>query len=1375
MSQASSEDIPSTQTNQNTFQSSTASELSTETSSSDHQGPRNSSENSSSLLSSHQSSTQTSSQFNDIVQHGPSSKLIIVGSDDIYEGPQPQRNLDNVQPQESLKSPKALNNFLKSSSSNAASKEASQSSNSKRSLSSYQNSISDFKRPITINSKASLSRDSDTGKSNDATGHLNKVEAGRLSSDCNNGSDQPPFTSELLNTSEGTFSTHDVSKNWTKNPEKSPHNNNNDAAGNQYEEDIPKTPLSVRERIKNLEGIADSYPLSNNRKNNRLDFSNGEDSHAQNVAESFSAAAMLPESPVGSTLYDVNKGNIPNLVADVSLEHNVIESKGNNDEVTSAEDLNEIEGTCRIVPPPLVLPSLHQPSDQLAAYTGYEPKIAADFVAQSKATLHGDQDILSVMPAASVPLDTRTDIPVPVSVSFFLVLIGIILFILSVTPAICRLGVCGKLDRSSVPSSPYLFQTLEFSAPFPFLFIPTAFQLFCFAFLIARFKLLVKRPVPELPFAVMAAHVQYAVFQKYHYIALVVIIVSVPVFVLCGFCASWTTAIAFIAGLIPTVVSPYIALLVSTRAASRLATHLSTSVFEAYAQASRAATVIPVTSFVLTFFCLTLCYFIVRDVRALLGFVLGTALPTLLIRVSVAIFTNFPRPAQSSRFHPNDVRNPAAPLPSAAAHLIVIAGSSAQLCATLATSIVAPAILASSLPYFENNPFALCVQNHLHIDRTCVAYTATRLKFSFAVGLCRLRNFYEAYPVLSDRESIASFVAIPFILAISILAQAVVVAVSMRRPPRDPRGRINTEEVNVRAATRRRLTPFFVPMLVRRAIDIPVILLVSGIIILLMFGSPSLFYGANEGTVPRYKFPNTASSSGRCTPRDSPGIGLVSTEFPRLAMETAKNHFSNGFGETVPNAKDAAWRLFMCVMLGLMGGVWAGLMSGMVSSRLQKGSRRAAAIADDGLGSEIAVGVGMGTIIGTLVAAITALLTIGCYYLYGGFGVGICAIGMAFSVGMVGSFDAIGLITKEGLRLLVVCRASGEALHRGTMLGAVGELFQGCGRSVCIASSVMSTISLLWVLIEQTGVLPSPREFTGNALDKEPTRHITDVDRVDLLERGVLPATVSGLVFPFILCPLVTLTASRVSKILGQAIENEMQRRGKWERGEIGEYDGCIMTNVRTATVESLMVCSALIIGTISSSLWYGSRGLIAMAVGALASGSILSLAAVVAGARVEGMRLFRLELITKDKIDEDVNSERRTWNWEEIGTEWASGCVTALMLFIVSGGAVAARALPLDGQRWWVGFIIAGVWALIMMLVSWVVAKQENMGTAYLGNRAQEEDNDIRLNQDVQSPFFEEAAQITRKAMNPSSPLRHAEMGSSGSLRPLGSFSKSL
>lgn len=59
------------------------------------------------------------------------------------------------------------------------------------------------------------------------------------------------------------------------------------------------------------------------------------------------------------------------------------------------------------------------------------------------------------------------------------------------------------------------------------------------------------------------------------------------------------------------------------------------------------------------------------------------------------------------------------------------------------------AVKGCSLPFFRENSYAMCIFNHLMLDKNCVWLNSENSKESFSASLCRLNDFHSAYPQLT--------------------------------------------------------------------------------------------------------------------------------------------------------------------------------------------------------------------------------------------------------------------------------------------------------------------------------------------------------------------------------------------------------------------------------------------------------------------------------------------------------------------------------------------------------------------------------------------------------------------------------------------------
>eukprot|EP00168_Porphyra_purpurea_P019797 TRINITY_DN8032_c0_g1_i2.p1 TRINITY_DN8032_c0_g1~~TRINITY_DN8032_c0_g1_i2.p1 ORF type:complete len:260 (+),score=110.21 TRINITY_DN8032_c0_g1_i2:49-780(+) len=167
---------------------------------------------------------------------------------------------------------------------------------------------------------------------------------------------------------------------------------------------------------------------------------------------------------------------------------------------------------------------------------------------------------------------------------------------------------------------------------------------------------------------------------------------------------------------------------------------------------------------------LSFVYLLFRDVRALAGFAAGASTIALFARVGGGIYTKAADVGADlvgkveANIPEDDPRNPATIADNVGDNVGDVAGMGADLFESYVGSLVATAILGSSLPYFYGSPLGMCVYNHLALDAECVYRDTVGVKLSLARRLCT-PAVVAAYPSLTVWQSNSMFIALPFMLA----------------------------------------------------------------------------------------------------------------------------------------------------------------------------------------------------------------------------------------------------------------------------------------------------------------------------------------------------------------------------------------------------------------------------------------------------------------------------------------------------------------------------------------------------------------------------------------------------------------------------------
>lgn len=991
-------------------------------------------------------------------------------------------------------------------------------------------------------------------------------------------------------------------------------------------------------------------------------------------------------------------------------------------------------------------------------YTGYEPKATTDFVLQPVDDASSHFSPISWLPEPLRPPDSRSNHR-PAIVFIVICAIGAILsLVLGLTSVSCKLSLCDKPDYSSLSSSTFLFIPIDFTAPLQTILVTLSGAFIALGVLSIVLKVVSSAKLADPPLSVFAAHIRYDALAFTLNVSLAACAIAVPIFLLVGFLSGWNSAVAFLLGLIPTLFASAIAVSVTTRAAPRAATVAgSKSVLSTFAVVTRAAAVAPLASHGLTYAALVLTYLILRNVNVLPGFIFGVASAALVLRVVSAIYAAPPISALASGFGPDDARNPAAPIPSSSTHVAAVAAHVAEVCLLFATPVVATAILGSSLAYFEANPYAMCVLNHLAIDQACVAYRYPSEKQSFAVSLCRQTDFYLSYPSLTRSQSNSTFVALPFLLGLLAIINMMSSSLISLRKQKDPQGRLDLgENTHVNHTL---LRPLLAQMVVDQVVRI-FICSVSTIVLLLLFVGPrSSYTRANSVSLERYQLPMvTPENVGTlCEPISAPNSGLPSDVYPRLELVSGVYEPIDAFGTELPTANKMVWHVFVCMELGLLCGVLVAILCAYVASATNGPAQKASALASDGFDGEVAAAASGGALGSALAATIVIATCLSCYRILRAYGVGIGAIGLMCSLGPASEMGVISHIGKEARRLCVIMRLPRLQGRRTDVIAAAGDLADGWSKGVLTACAAFTTLSMGWVLMLLSGVAPSAREVSGVTVDRLPTRHATDIVSMDLLDIELTSAVFQGIALPFLMCACTALSATYVSRSLSAAVTREIRRRGVWESAGIGTYQACSSKVAKAASMASV---APILFGLVSAlgCLWYGVHAWIGLLIGAIASGCVLSFFTSLLGNRLQSARLLQDLNWGEEETTPHHAREEGFWKWNEVSEEWVSGCIRVFLVILATGGALSAHASPTNRGRWWLFFAMGAVW-IIMFSLSHAVMSRFISKLTELRSTDREGENfieqPVRVNPHAVSPYYEQGPSVRFDTMSYESALR--------------------
>lgn len=451
-------------------------------------------------------------------------------------------------------------------------------------------------------------------------------------------------------------------------------------------------------------------------------------------------------------------------------------------------------------------------------------------------------------------------------------------------------------------------------------------------------------------------------------------------------------------------------------------------------------------------------------------------------------------------------------------------------------SIVATAILGSSLPYFYDNPLALCVYNHLKIDSQCLATDNTGALRSFARDLCTAQ-VVDQYPTLTPWASNTAFIALPFLLALVGVAVGIIFTsyvhvkkgLTLDDKEKVMKSLLSSLRINIYASS---------------------VFVVIGAAALCwgLFGANSAFQdfdGFGNGDLPRTFIPDFTPSTAAslCSLVEN----AEGTLFPQgLTQGTGYYEPYDPLDFTYPRPDSVPWRLFVCILIGLVLGNLIGALTEYFTAGSSRPTMGIAQAGEFGAGAVIIKGLGVGMLSTVMPLLLVALSIVGAYNVFGTYGISLAAVGMLSTLAVTLSTDCYGpgkcfrcfvldfscfslltffnfdidrffflfLFLSPSAMAAVADNAGGiaemaelspDVRDRTDALDALGNTTAATGKGFSNGSAVLTAYALLTALVQDSALAPSPLELipavVGGQVDANggALKHVSDYSVISLV------------------------------------------------------------------------------------------------------------------------------------------------------------------------------------------------------------------------------------------------------------------------------------
>lgn len=315
------------------------------------------------------------------------------------------------------------------------------------------------------------------------------------------------------------------------------------------------------------------------------------------------------------------------------------------------------------------------------------------------------------------------------------------------------------------------------------------------------------------------------------------------------------------------------------------------------------------------------------------------------------------------------------------------------------------------------------------------------------------------------------------------------------------------------------------------------------------------------------------------------------------------------------------------VVVGLVVGVIIGQSTEYYTSQSYKPTRKLSESGKTGPATVIISGIGLGMISTTIpVIAVVAGIILS-YWLASGFdfsnismglyGIGIAAVGMLSTLGIILATDAYGPIADNAGGNAEMSGLGEDVRRRTDALDSLGNTTAATGKGFAIGSAALTGLALLASYIEEiriglerigTTVLELPGGNSITLSEASFTDFMMYYD-VTLMNPKVLAGMFIGSMMAFLFCGLTMNAVGRAAASMVEEVRRQFREiKGILEGKAEPDYARCVQISTQGAQREMVFPSLLAIVAPIVTGLLFGIPGVIGLLIGGLASGFVLAI-----------------------------------------------------------------------------------------------------------------------------------------------------------------------
>ncbi len=289
--------------------------------------------------------------------------------------------------------------------------------------------------------------------------------------------------------------------------------------------------------------------------------------------------------------------------------------------------------------------------------------------------------------------------------------------------------------------------------------------------------------------------------------------------------------------------------------------------------------------------------------------------------------------------------------------------------------------------------------------------------------------------------------------------------------------------------------------------------------------------------------------------------------------------------------------LFWPIVMGVVSGIVIGLTSEYFTSDHYTPVREIARSAETGTATTIIRGIAVG-MLSTIVPIVIVGIAMGVSFWAGNraipggggiFGIGLAALGMLCTTGIVVSVDAYGPVADNAGGIAEMAHMDPEVRQITDGLDAVGNTTAAIGKGFAIGSAALAALALFAAFASVTG--------------------LTTVDMIG--DYKFIVGLLLGVMLPFVFSALALNAVGRAAFAVVEEVRRQFKEIAGLKDGEPGvrpDYAKCVDMTTKTAVYEMLLPGAIAIIAPLLIGRFLGVQSLAGFLAGALACGFLMAI-----------------------------------------------------------------------------------------------------------------------------------------------------------------------